>query len=481
LCQLAAKAGLYPVFVIDNGDRFFFENAKYRFFPNYARNQQWRLDDTLIALIDQFVAEQALGKVAACVLLVCRKYVYSYCRRASDAADPHGPVRRDHRVFQLLDLPADKIVSTRLRLINDCISQFDGAYTNATMFRERFESLRERLSSWEHQSKKDTLLGTIWELAHQGHRSFLNFLSALPVDVRRDSHLVERLFDSPHVLLRLYMSNMYKRYTEDQGHFPNLFLNDCVVATHQDFDKAHLPHQHTYWLRYLILRFVAASPDGTCHSEKVVDFFVRRLGYEEHLVRISLGFLSDPNCSSCLDIVMPDRIKRNEEVLRISRRGSILVTERGGREPLCFSFDYLQLITDDYLLAMPKSVAGDIFVDAGLGHTLKDGHEYARGSRNVLGKKIPAVIRFFMVLESSFKAEMFHREAENAVSQIAPDFTAIGAKLVQSIEAVVARFDDMGALAQIAAPRSVWNDQALRSTIDKQIVEYYASPVPVAV
>jgi 3',5'-cyclic AMP phosphodiesterase CpdA len=479
LCTIAANAGHYPVFVLDNGDRFFFENARYRFFPEYARQQQWRLDDTLIALIDRFIAEHALGKVAACVLLVCRKYVYSYCRKVSDAADPNGPVRRDHKVFQLLDLPADKVVSTRLKIIDDCIALLEGSYTNVAMFRERFAKIKNALVSWENQSR-NSLLGTIWELAHQGHRSFLSFISALPVDVRRDSHLVDRLLLSPHILLRLYLSNMHKRYTESQGHFPNVFLNDCAINADARFERAHLGHVQTYWLRYLILRYVTLQAQGTCHSEQIVNFFVDTLGYEEHLVRLSLGFLADPNSSTCLDIVMPDRFKRNEEILCISRRGRILVTERGGREPLCFSFDYLQLMTDDYLLAIPRAVAKDIFVDANLGHTLKDGHEYARGSREVLRVKIPAVIRFFFVLEASFRAEMNYREAESAVEWLAPDFHSIGDKLMQSIEAVLGQFDDMDALQSSIGPRRIWEDEGLKATIRKSVDEYYADPSPVS-
>ncbi len=483
LCEVAAKRKHYPVFVLDNGDRFFFENARYRFFPEYARSHQWRLEDTLIALIDRFVAEHALGKTAACVLLVCRKYVYSHCRRASDAADPHGPVRRDHRVFQVQPIPVGRIIASRLKMFEDCLAVLEGTYTNAAMFRERFEAIERRLASWgkgkDNEADSDALLVIICDLAHQGHRSFLNFLSALPVDVRRDSTLVERLFKQPYVLLRIYMSNMYKRYTERQGHFPNLFLNDCVIDPNKLYDRAHFAHVHTYWLRYLILRFVCAHDGHTCHSERIVEFFTGSLGYEEHLVRLSLGFLSDPNSSSCLDIVMPDRIKRNEEILRVSSRGALLVNERGNREPLCFSFDYLQLVTDDYLLAMPSTVARDIFVDADLGHTLKDGHEYARGSRQVLAAKIPAVIRFFMVLEASFRAEMGHRQAEDAVAKLAPDFKLIGEQLMTSIEKVLVKFDDMGSMLQSSPPRNIWNDQALRTSIRKAVDAYYDSPAQV--
>ncbi|CAN7805288.1 metallophosphoesterase [Paraburkholderia hospita] len=478
LCSIAAKAKYYPVFILDNGDRFFFENARYRFFREYARQQEWRLDDTLIALIDRFVSEHALGKVGACVLLVCRKYVYRYCRRGSDAADPTGPVRRDHKVFQLMDLGAEKVILSRLRVIDTALTKLDNVYTNSQMFKDRFASIKSRLASWENKART-SLLGTIWELAHQGHRSFLNFLSALPVDVRRDSHLIERLLDTPHVLLRLYIANMHKRYTERQGHFPNIYLNDCTIDAEEKFERAHRPHIHTYWLRYLILKYIS-SKRGVCHSEPLVEFFVQRLGYEEHLVRLSLGILSDPSSCNCLEIVMPDQLKRHEEILGLSRRGLILVEERGGREPLCFSFDYLQLITDDYLLSLPRSVASEIFVNADLGHTLKDGHEYARGARNVLRAKIPAVIRFFLVLEASFHAEMRHREAEAAVESLMPDFRGIGEKLVSSIEAVLNQFDDFDALKSAVAPRPIWEDAELKRQIEGVLADYYNAPVNVA-
>jgi hypothetical protein len=481
LCAFAAAKRYYPVFILDNGDRFFFENAKYRFIPEYARQQEWRLDDTLVAIIDRFESEVALGKVGACVLLVCRKYVYRFCVRGSDAADLSNPVRRDHKVFQILNLNAGRVISSRLRLIDKAISKLDGVYTNAQMFRERFEFLKSRLMVWENTSRT-SLLGTIWELAHQGHRTFLNFLSALPVDVRRDSTIVARIFQSPHVLLRLYIANMHKRYTEAQGHFPNVYLNDCTIDYQESFGRAHRSHVHTYWLRYLILQY-ARSNGGPIRSEDIVKFFVGRLGYEEHMVRYTLGFLSDPSSCNCLDIIKPDNLKRHEEVLELSRRGRILIEERGGREPLCFSLDYLQLITDDYLLALPRQFAKEIYVDANLAHTLKEGQAYESGAINVLVVKIPAVIRFFMLLEASFNAEMRYREAEAVVELFAPDFRNIGEKLIGAMEAVINEFGsgDQGVLKSLVAPRVIWNDEGLRTKIAKAMDDYYNAPVDVAV
>jgi len=69
-----ARAKITPLVIIDNGDRFFFENAKYRFFPEFARKRDWQLDDTFVALVDRFVSESSLGKIGAAVIFVCRRY-----------------------------------------------------------------------------------------------------------------------------------------------------------------------------------------------------------------------------------------------------------------------------------------------------------------------------------------------------------------------------------------------------------------------
>jgi len=473
-----------PLIIFDNGDRFFFENARYRFFPEFARKRDWHLDDTFVALVDRFVSEAALGKIGASVLFVCRRYVYSHCLRVSDGADPSGPIRRDHKVYQLLLAGHDEILESRIRLIGDAIKVTDGKYRNSKMFADRLAHIEARLTALktEHFHGNRSVLRTVWDMVHQGHRSWLLFLGSLPMDVGPGADVADRIFGSPYLLLRLYITDMRKRYSQIHGHFPNIFLNDAVVLPREVFGDAHKPHVHTYWLKYLMLRWTLRQKVGRGRakftSESLVQYFVGELGYEEHLVRLAIGSLADPNASNCLRIVQPDRLVRHVELLQASTRGEILVESGHRNNPLCFSFDYLQLITDDYLLALPNYVANQIYVDADLGHTLKTGRAYAIGARQTLQKKIPAVLCFYRVLQLSFQYECKFRGIlpKLQADGLVPDFASIDEGLLDSIARLDSKFDDTSDLDAMPNPRAIWERLLKDDRIGRDLAEYYRNP-----
>jgi predicted MPP superfamily phosphohydrolase len=484
-----AAGKLSPFIVFDNADRFFVENAKYRFFPEYARKRDWQLDDTFVALVDRFVSESSLGKIGASVLFVCRRYVYSHCLRISDGADPIGPIRRDHKVYQLIPHHHDELLASRTKLMAAASAAVEGKYRNSKMFQERVAHLEKRLEKLKNERfhGKHSVLRTVWDLVHQGHRSWLHFLASLPIDVGPKAEIADRLFDSPYLLLRLYMTNMQKRYTQKQGHFPNLFLNDAKVFPDSNFENVHREHIHTYWLKYLILRWMShqqvGKHKGQASSEMVFEVFSKDFGYEEHLVRLAIGSLADPVTSKCLEIVTPDKIARHVELLKISRRGSILVDANENDNPLCFSFDYLQLMTDDYLLALPECVASKIYVDADLGHSLKSGKDYSKGSRATLQAKIPAVLAFFRVLQISFSEEMKYRNANEKVValKIAPDFPVLQRNLLDAIARLDSHFEDFESSESMPNPRTVWKELLNNSDIDASISAYYRDPKMVSI
>lgn len=197
----------------------------------------------------------------------------------------------------------------------------------------------------------------------------------------------------------------------------------------------------------MILRWVKkqriGKHRGQATSESIFEVFSKEFGYEDHLIRLAIGSLADPVTSNCLEIVTPDKIQRHVELLKISLRGEILVEQNDQDNPLCFSFDYLQLMTDDYLLALPKSVAEEVYVDADLGHSLKSGSAYSIGSRSTLKAKIPAVLTFFRVLQVSFEQEMKSKGISDKIASlnIEPDFSTIQTNLLDSIARLDSHFE----------------------------------------
>jgi len=485
LGALYMEARLTPLVIFDNGDRFFFENARYRFFPDFARRRDWHLDDTFVALVDRFVSESSLGKIGASVLFVCRKYVYSHCLRMSDGADPNGPVRRNHKVYQVIGAPPDSVLESRFELIQEAIGAIEeGKYRNAAMFQERLLTLRNRFEMLKRDSGDGhgSMLQTVWSLTHQGHRSWLNFLAALPVDVGPGAEVADRIFGSPYMLLRLYITNMRKRYTQRHGHFPNLYLNDALVMPSEIHRDAHGSHVHSYWLKYLILKFFVRRRDQErvkqVNSEDLIRKFVDVFKYEEHLVRLALGSLADPATSMCLNTVNPDRLLRHVEVLQLSDRGRILIGDTPNRLPLCFSFDYLQLVTDDYLLALPKQIASRIFVDTDLGHTLKSGAVYAKGARNTLRKKIPAVLYFIKLLEHTFFAEANYRGNLAHLEQdgMIPNFAQVADGLLNAIARIGMHFEETADAEPLPNHLAAWKEISEDSTLRSAVLNYYSRP-----
>lgn len=485
---LLTESKMAPLIIFDNGDRFFFENARYRFFQDFARRRDWHLDDTFVALVDRFVLEANLGKIGASVLFVCRKYVYGHCLRISDGADPIGPIRKDHKVYQLLTAKHADVLDSRFRLISDAVKAIGGKYRNANMFEERVGRLHRRLEALHRNvgPSHESALRTLWGLVHQGHRSWLHFFASLPIDVGPGAEVADRIFSSPYILLRLYITNMRKRFTQRQGHFPNLFLNDALILPSLIYPEAHRKHLHSYWLKFLLLKYVAMRrrdrKPGQVSSETLVEIFVSTFKYEEHLVRLALGSLSDPATSSCLHIVRPDRLIRHIEVLKLSDRGSTLVGDGTSEKPLCFSFDYLQLVTDDYLMALPRIAASSIYVDADLGHTLKTGSAYARGARETLRKKVPAVLNFFRVLEISFNEEARTHGTLKAlqIEKMIPDFPQLSNDLLDAMGRVDSHFDGIREADPLPNPRELWKQICGNEKLEKAIQAYYRTAVPVS-
>ena len=484
-----AQLQVSPIIVLDNGDRFFFDNARFRFFESFARRRDWYLDDTFVSLVDRFVNESLLGKIGASVLIVCRRYVYGHCLRLSDAADPSGPIRRDHKPYQLLPAGHDEIIDSRIRLLKEAaMAATEGKYRNAAMFQERIANLEMRISRLKRQRfhRDRSVLRTVWELGHQGHRSLLTFFGALPVDVGPGAEVADRLFGSSYLLLRLYISNLRKRYSQAQGHFPNLFLNDAFVLPNTAYPESRSPHIHTYWLKYQLLKWFQLQRRGKliacATSEEAIHFFTSELNYEEDLVRLAVGSLADPSTSSCLKTLQPDRLLRHVELLQLTPRGEILISGNSNDPPLCLSFDYLQLVTDDYLLALPRCVASKIFVEADLGHSLKPGFAYAKGARDTLRKKIPAALTFYRVLVLSFELEAKHRGNVLKLQEFGavPDFQSIENGLLDSIARLDMHFVDGDETEAMPNPREVWKRIVSNSEIASSLAAYYLRPPAVS-
>ena len=260
------------------------------------------------------------------------------------------------------------------------------------------------------------------------------FLSDLEIDWRGQSSIVERIFGrdalnghvDPHNLLRLYITNNRQRYAQASGHFPNVFLVDASYARDEDFPDADVAHGHTYWLKYLLLKYIcmqAPSQDSVVSLNDILDVFSS--SYPDKLIRLVLGSLASSETSGCIEVVE----SQDHRVVRVrpTLRGLRIVGDcRQGTE-WCFSWDYLQFVVDDYQLAYPEFLWNKIYVaDGGLGYLLRPPGVYAAELARQYFAKAKACIYFLRVLEEAQVAEKRNRLKNNATAlNLMPKFEDI--------------------------------------------------------
>jgi hypothetical protein len=205
-----------------------------------------------------------------------------------------------------------------------------------------------------------------------------------------------------------------KRYTQDHGHFPNLFLNDCIVLKDPKFERAHQTHLHSYWLKYLILKLIVSRGESiTCCSD-ILEVFCETGEYKEELVRHVIGSLCTSNEFRCADVDYTIDV-RNYEARRIvaTSRGRGLVSDDWHihsdislKSEFCFSFLYLQLVVNDYLMCLPVQFAKTIFEGPDYAYLYFRDSEYGETVSRVVKTRARSCLTFMFVIRAALNAEL---------------------------------------------------------------------------
>ena len=307
------------------------------------------------------------------------------------------------------------------------------------------------------------------QLSHHGLRSFIDFLDRIPIDCRSDYEIINRLFqEQPSHLVRLFISDLRKRYSQQHGHFPNLFLVDATIQPDPGFKECYGPHLHTYWLKYWILKYIALRTVVTFN--KLADLFVNRGGFSDSLFRLALGSLAAVNESACLCV------EHDHSTVRIAAtpRGRFLVLSPSAKvAEFCLSFDYLQLVIDDPQLSLPKPWFDLVHVNADLGYVLRSSPKYGDGSWKYLQQKMPAALRFLRILKASHNCEAkAHQEiVADLISDIsiAPDFDRVSAYLLNTFEHLLRGLPHEEFASKL---RNLWKEMDADPKFDDFFAEY---------
>lgn len=432
---------------IDNIDRYHFFYSKYAFFDEYRAKQIHKISHNIDNLLTHFADSQFLGDCGLAILFVCRPGLLKTLSTRADVLNNKRRMFKDFEVFRLSPTSAADVIESRFILLRDAIKLLEEyqprKFADYTEILQKMRDVFEK--SLSSTASSQSSLRLVSDLCHQGTRSFVDFLGSIQLDLRDQYRLAHRLFiEQPHNLLRVYITNLKKKYAQEKGHFPNLFLADAVISPTENFRAlAHKEHKHTYWLKYLLLKYICKQTEG---NRKFVTFrqiqeifsSLRDPIYEDHLVKLALGSLASTNTSNCIEIDEP----ATGDVIRIrpTKRGRKLieVTDTSTTCEFCFDFDYLQFMIDDYDLSLPNPYLDNVYVDANLAYMFNASPAHSAGLREYLASKMLATIYFVRILEASAKAELrFRMVGADQIKPLFPEFDSIYRHLAVSYERIL--------------------------------------------
>lgn len=480
------QKGFYIFLALDNTDRFHFGFTKYAFFEQFSYEQERSIERNLMHLVRTLNNNEELGTLGAAVLIVCRRHVFDHFAKLNDGCDPNSLCLSDYTVFSIKSAPANTVIKKRLELFQNLATIVASSSTIPDETKEQIISgtklLHDSIAAVaSEQESADKVLELINLLCHQGLRSFIAFGSSLSLDFRDNCELIRRIFvTQTHHLLRLYITNSHQRYSEEAGHFPNLYLNDAMHDISPQFKEAHKPHPHTYWLRYLILSTLDSAPGSRMRFEDLRDLFVNKGDYSDPLFRLTVGQLSMPEKAGLIKVEF-SKSGPSDHLLSPTERGKALIgTQRQGLlygVPLCFSFHYLQLITDDPRLQHPEPWATQLIVNQSLWYTLKPSEEFNRHAIVYLEAKMPACLLFFKILATSFAAEKLNHPAlfnnSDHPNPTTPDFAKLETELMNAFSAILTHFPKDRAERLLFKLKSDQSTLSTSTDIEKHFFEHY--------
>ncbi len=279
LARWLPSQGYYLLLVLDNLDRFHFATTRYSFFESYNAIQLKSIEANMLRLVRDFQDENTLGALSATVILVCRHTVFRHIEQCRDASEVQGKSLLEYPVYQVFDASPETILHKRIDLLAHLVEVVRNSAKAglvepsgeaiAQKFKHAVDILKRSVDALrpldgDQEGPPLRTLRYLHDLSHQGMRSFLDFIARLELDSRDDCEVVERLLAKKTTnLLRLYVTNLRKRYRQGVGHFPNLYLNDNKIAQTDGNQAAHTaPQKQTYWLKFVILKLIQTAPGG---------------------------------------------------------------------------------------------------------------------------------------------------------------------------------------------------------------------------
>ena len=399
-------------------------------------------------LVKVFLESRSLAKAGINVLIVLRKDSLIHYMTATRVEVPPQFDPRLH-TYHISVPPLETVYSSHVELLIETIRRLPD-----TPVKETYLSATESLMMSPYETvQRKRLLQDMMCLARQGLRDIIMHYSGfvwLPIGINQTGEhhmIIQRFQDQYAPSLIAYILGANRLFSQFTSKFPNMYLvrSDCFQE--RDVPWGHLlsQHRHTYWLKRLILSFVAGmESQGELVTPKVItDLFSEydddRLCYEESIVRLVLGSLSQTESSSVFNLEFVPSENRGSHVIK-----SLRLTNRGWLLANRFSdtFIYLQLITDDHLLPIPSCVADEFqYTNLDYGYLVERRDPYKQHLKSILRRKVRQVMIFLEVLRVSLEYEknvfscVFERLEQNRIT--IPDIDKIEGQIRSELQEIL--------------------------------------------
>lgn len=250
----------------------------------------------------------------------------------------------------------------------------------------------------------------LWSLSRKGLRDLVDLFGKYcwidHGNVNRE-HINKRFATQYSPSIIAYILGGYRRYCQDQGNVPNLYLiNPGTSSTKFGvLKKFKYPRPYTIWLKYLILAYLKKRQNILTQVKHILNVLSGKhsRAYHPDLVRYVLSVLTKSPEAEFVDYNL-GADGRGEFNIYIR---DISITDRGlfFLDNFALSFTFLQLSLDDWKIMIPNELIDDFsYVKPDYKYLLVDKNYRAEVNKFLTTKGLQT-IKFAIFLEEALKME----------------------------------------------------------------------------
>lgn len=391
------KFGKKLIIIFDNIDILFYHSE------NSLESKENSTLSLIKVLVELFLHDRDhLGELGANLLFVMRtasyRYLHSYGRTS-------GPIFTNE-VYTIIEPPWNEVINVRYSLLREIIKN-DANFQDKKDIDKEINKIYDYLMNCKIEYEK--LIDHIRKLTNNGLRELMEYFRNYGWISEIEKPSLNRFNAQTHIGLISFILNGRKLYTQINSLIPNIFLN-CMIPSTSESNGTY-EHPNTYWLKYYIIQYsLYCHENGEGISEhQIYNIFTNsKKSYPIYLVKEIIEVLCNPNRFSMLQRTRTyiDTKQYDVQIIPTPKAYHIF-------KEFCFKFFYLQLVLDDYLLALPRALAKnalkDVFdyIKKKIDYTYISYPEdvYGTESIRIVSIKAKSVLYFIQILETSHKFE----------------------------------------------------------------------------